>query len=138
MIIGLTHAAVRVTDVGKSLEFYSGMLGLPEQFRLTNDQGQPWLIYLKVAERQYIELFPGAAGPHEAPQGAGVVHICLEVDDIRATYREFTGRGLVTRGEPILGGDGSWQFWTDDPDGNPIEFHQFTPESRQMGAATTS
>ena len=138
MIIGLTHAAVRVTDIGKSLEFYTGLLGLPEQFRLTNDKGEPWLIYLKVAERQFIELFPGATGPHEAPQGAGVVHICLEVDDIQATYNEFTGRGLVTRGEPILGADGSWQFWTADPDGNPIEFHQFTPESRQMGSVITS
>jgi lactoylglutathione lyase/glyoxylase I family protein len=44
----------------------------------------------------------------------------------------MTGRGLVARGEPILGADGSWQFWTADPDGNPIEFHQFTPESRQI------
>lgn len=138
MITGLTHAAARVTDLNKSLEFYTGLLGLPEQFRLTNDQGEPWLIYLKVAERQFIELFPGAAGPHEAPKGAALVHICLEVDDIQATYKELTDRGLVTRGEPKLGGDGSWQFWTDDPDGNPIEFHQFTSESRQMGPLSAS
>ena len=132
MITGLTHAAVRVTDLDKSLEFYTGVLGLTEQFRLTNDQGQAWLIYLKIADRQFIELFPGASGPHEAPKSAGYVHICLEVNDIQATYKELTDRGLMTRGEPILGKDGSWQFWTADPDGNPIEFHQFTSESRQM------
>jgi catechol 2,3-dioxygenase-like lactoylglutathione lyase family enzyme len=138
LITGLTHAAVRVTDIDKSLKFYSGLLGLPEQFRLANDKGEPWLIYLKIAERQFIELFPGGAGPHEAPKCAALVHICLEVDDIQATYTELTGRGLVTRGEPKMGGDGSWQFWTDDPDGNPIEFHQFTPESRQIGPPATS
>lgn len=138
MIVGLTHAAVRVTDIDRSLEFYCGLLGLQEQFRLTKDDGRPWLVYLKVAERQFIELFPGATGVHEAPQGAALVHICLEVDDIQATYRELTGRGLETRGEPKLGADGSWQFWTADPDGSPIEFHQFTPESRQMRDAEPS
>lgn len=132
MIIGLTHAAVRVTDIKKSLEFYTGLLGLPEQFRLSHDNGDPWLVYLKVAERQFIELFPGANGPHSKPESAAVVHICLEVDDIQATYKELTGRGLVANGEPILAADESWQFWTADPDGNPIEFHQFTAKSRQQ------
>lgn len=138
LIIGLTHAAVRVTDIAKSLDFYSGLLGLPEQFRLTNDEGEAWLVYLKVAEHQFVELFPGATGMHEAPKCAGTVHICLEVDDIQASYTELTGRGLATKGEPKLGADGSWQFWTADPDGNPIEFHQFTPESRQMRPTASS
>ncbi len=138
MIIGLTHTALRVTDLSKSLEFYVRLLGLSEQFRLTNDKGEPWLVYIKVAERQFIELFPGAAGAHQPAATAGPVHICLEVDDIQSTYAEVTDRGLVTRGEPVLGADGSWQFWTADPDGNPIEFHQFTPDSRQMGPPPTS
>ena len=138
MIIGITHAAVRVTDINKSIEFYCNLLGLPEQFRLTRDNGDLWLVYLKVAERQFVELFPGANRPHSDPVGSGLVHICLEVDDIQATYKELTGRGLATNGEPCLGADGSWQFWTSDPDGNPIEFHQFTPESRQNAPAITS
>lgn len=132
MITGLTHAAVRVTDLSKSLEFYSGLLGLPEQFSLTREGGEPWLVYLKIADRQFIELFPGAEGPFEKPNSAALVHICLEVDDIQATYSELTSRGLVANGEPVCGADGSWQFWTADPDGNPIEFHQFTAESRQI------
>lgn len=132
MITGLTHAAVQVTDLERSLRFYVDVLGLPEQFRLTNDQGQPWLVYLRVADRQFIELFPTAKGPYSRPEQSGVVHICLEVDDIQATYREMTARGLTTRGEPNMGADGSWQFWTSDPDGNPIEFHQFTGDSRQI------
>lgn len=116
----------------RSLDFYCRVLGLREQFRLTRESGDPWLVYVKVGERQFIELFPGAQGPHEAPKGAGMVHICLEVDDIQETYRELTSRGLVANGEPVLGADNSWQFWTADPDGQPIEFHQFTPESRQL------
>lgn len=132
MITGLTHAAVRVTDLAASLDFYTRVLGLSEQFRLTNEQGDPGLIYLKVAEGQFIELFPNAKGPHADPEGSAVVHICLQVDDIHETFKELTSRGLVPHREPILGADGSWQFWTSDPDGNPIEFHQFTKDSMQI------
>jgi len=132
MITGLTHVAVRVSDLVRALDFYVDMLGLTEQFRLENDAGVPWLVYIKVCDSQFIELFPGASGPHEPPKTAGLVHICLQVDDIHKTYAELIARGVVPRGEPIVGGDGSWQFWTSDPDGNPIEFHQFTPDSRQI------
>ena len=132
MITGLTHAAVRVTDLSKSIEFYCGKLGLEEQFSLRHDNGEAWLVYLRITDRQFIELFPGAEGPHVGPSGAGLVHICLEVDDIQATYSEMTSRGVVANGEPVFAADNSWQFWTADPDGNPIEFHQFTAESRQV------
>jgi catechol 2,3-dioxygenase-like lactoylglutathione lyase family enzyme len=133
LIKALSHIAVRVTDMDKSLDFYCRVLGLPEQFRLTRDNGGMWLIYLKVADHQFIELFPGAAGPFEKVDTAALVHICLEVDDIQATYKELTARGLVPHKDPVQGACGAWQFWTNDPDGNPIEFHQFTPESKQIG-----
>ena len=37
--------------------------------------------------------------------------------------------GVVTA--PNLGADHSWQAWLADPDGNRIELHQYTPESKQ-------
>jgi len=132
LIEGISHIAVRVTDMEKSLQFYRDVLGFAEQFRLAREDGSVWLVYLKVGKRQFVELFPGAEGPFVRPNTAALVHICLEVDDIQATYRELTARGLVAHKEPMLGADGSWQFWTNDPDGNPIEFHQFTAESRQL------
>jgi lactoylglutathione lyase len=131
MITGLTHTAISVTDVEGSIRFYCDILGLTEHFRLLNDDGTTCLVYLRVAPSQFIELFPGAEAPHEDSKAAGVVHICLEVDDIHETHREMTSRGLTGASEPFLAGDNSWQFWTRDPDGNPIEFHQFTPESMQ-------
>jgi hypothetical protein len=30
-----------------------------------------------------------------------------------------------------LGSDKSWQAWLSDPDGNKIELHQYTAESKQ-------
>lgn len=132
MIKGMSHVAVRVTDIDRSIAFYCGILGIPEKFRLEKEDAGIRLVYLEVAPGQFIELFPGAEGPYDVPKTSAWVHLCLEVDDIQATYRELTSRGLVARGEPILGADGSWQFWTNDPDGNQIEFHQFTSTSRQV------
>jgi len=130
-IIGLTHAAIRVSDMDRALEFYCRGLGLREKFRLTRDDGSIWLVYLEAGPRQFVELFPGAAGPREDDAKAGPVHFCLEVDDIQQTYRDLKSRDVPLRGEPVLGGDGSWQIWTSDPDGTQIEFHQFTEQSRQ-------
>ncbi len=132
MITGLTHVAVLVTDIDKALEFYCNKLGIAEKFRINNEAGQAHLVYLEVAPNQFIELFPGAEGPHERPKTAATVHICLQVDDIQEAYKEFKSRGGVPHGEPKFAMDNAWQFWTNDPDGNPIEFHQFTPESMQI------
>ena len=132
MIIGLTHIAVRVSDLERSLDFYVNKLSLKEQFRINGEDGAPRLVYVKVADRQFIELFPGANGPYAEPEGAGYVHICLQVDDIQKTYEELTGKGIVANGEPFIAIDNAWQFWTKDPDGNPIEFHQFIAESMQI------
>lgn len=132
MIKGLTHVALRVGDIEESIRFYCNILGLKEKFRLKNEKGDPILVYIQVAPRQFIELFPGAEGKYCDTKTSGLVHICLEVDDIQTAYQEMQARGLVPTGEPICAGDNSWQFWTKDPDGNPIEFHQFTPESMQL------
>lgn len=132
MFKALSHVAVRVTDVEKSVEFYCDVLGLREKFRLTDEEGNPHLVYVQVAEGQFIELFPGAEGANVRAKTSGLVHICLEVEDIQNAFAELAERGLKATGEPKLGGDNSWQFWTTDPDGNPIEFHQFTPESMQL------
>lgn len=134
MIKALTHVAIRVTDIEKALAFYCGVLGFQEQFRLPAEGGPPWLVYVKIADGQFIELFPGAAGPHEERSGAGPSHLCLEVEDIHTAFAELTGRGMAPRDGrgPHYAADNAWQFWTTDPDGNPIEFHQFTDESMQL------
>lgn len=132
MLKGLSHIAVLVTDVERSVEFYTRIPGISEHFRLHQDDGSVWLVYLRVADRQFIELFPRASGRYEYPKVAGYGHFCLEVDDIRAMYRDLVANGITPRSEPVLGADGSLQMWVDDPDGNPFEFHQFTAESRQI------
>ena len=134
MLKGLTHIAVWVTDIDRSLDFYTRIPGVTEQFRLNREDGALWLVYLRVGPRQYVELFPRAEGPYERSTNAGYAHFCLEVDDIQAMHRELTENGIIPDSAPRMGQDGSWQIWIRDPDGNPIEFQELTRESRQLGS----
>jgi len=66
----------------------------------------------------------------QPPSGQSYQHLCLEVDDINATVEDLRAKGIEVT-DPALGSDRSWQSWLADPDGNRIELHQYTPESRQ-------
>jgi len=132
MLKGLTHAALSVTDVEKSVEFYKKIPGITEQFRMKGEDGTTRLVYLKVGPLQFIELFPRADSPHEKTTNAGYVHICLECDDIQEMYRQVVANGITPTVEIQKPADWTWQFWVNDPDGCPIEFHQFTDESLQL------
>jgi catechol 2,3-dioxygenase-like lactoylglutathione lyase family enzyme len=133
MITGLTHVAIQVGDLERSIRFYCDVLGLKEHFRLLDEKGRPFLVYVKIAERQFIELFSGATGARQWPTTASLVHLCLEVDDIQEAFRRITSDEVKPlHGEPQYAADNAWQFWISDPDGNAIEFHQFTGESLQL------
>jgi len=134
MLIGLTHVAIAVQDLDASLAFYKKIPGIEEKFRLLFDDGTVRLVLLEVAPRQFLELFPGAKSPYQASTSAGPMHICLEVDDIHAMHRQILQHGIQPDADPRMGADHSMQFWINDPDGNPIEFHQFTKDSVQTKA----
>ena len=129
MIKGLTHVAIWVSDMDRALDFYLRLPGVKEHFRLTKDDGSLWLIYLRVAPYQFIELFPRAQGQYEMPKNAGYSHVCLETDDIQALYDTLMANGIKPDFPPKMGADGSWQIWIHDPDGTPIEFQQFVEGS---------
>lgn len=59
-IVGLGHVAIKIADVERSLGFYVGKLGLQEFLRLNKDDGTLWLVYLRVTDEQFIEIFPAA------------------------------------------------------------------------------
>ncbi len=128
MITGLAHACFTVEDLDASIEFYVKKLGLGHAFDFLNDQQERFGVYLHVGGRSFIELFTGQVA--DGGEKASYRHLCLEVDDIHATVDAIQQAGIEV--EPIkLGSDRSWQAWLTDPDGNRIELHQYTPESKQ-------
>ena len=128
MITGMAHACFTVSDLERSLAFYRDALGLKPAFDFINQEGRRFGIYLHLGGRNFIELFEGQLG--ERADGQSYRHICLEVDDIESTVQMLRDRGIEVS-DPKLGGDRSWQAWITDPDGNRIELHHYTAESKQ-------
>ncbi len=135
MIKGIAHLAFTVTDMDKALEFYIGGLGFPKAFELADDNGKPWIVYLKVAPGQFIELFyDGVKGAAPIPKQAGYAHLCLEVDDIHAIAQQMADAGIPLDIPVQQGKDLNRQCWVKDPDGNRIDFMEMHPESPQNKA----
>ncbi len=128
MITGLAHACFLVKDLDVAIAFYQEKLGFTYAFDYKNEQGERFGVYLHLGGRGFIEMFQGKLA--EPAAGQSFQHICLEVDDLESTVAKLRAEGIEVS-EPRLGLDRSWQAWFPDPDGNKIELHQYTPESKQ-------
>lgn len=128
MFKGIGHIAFAVSNLEKSLEFYEKILGFKRLFNLERD-GKIFLVYLKITEDQYLELFPQKEISQRENQN--FMHLCFITDDIFNTVKKIKDRGWEIDGDPILGPDGNYQAWIEDPDGNKIEIMQILPDSLQ-------
>ena len=128
------HVALSVRDIDRSLDFYVNRLGFAEMFRLERD-GRLWIVYLRITDSQFLELFPDGAGDGAPPFAAiGINHFCLEVDDIDAAIKEITDQGVTLTRPKKKGVDNNDQAWIDDPDGNRIELMQLSKNAMQRDA----
>jgi lactoylglutathione lyase len=134
-ISGLAHVAIKVTDLDRTLDFYINKLGFPEMMRLHNDKGEVWLVYLRITDDQYLEVFPGAENDRAPGWNAnGMNHMCLAVDDIEALVKEIEAVGIPLLLPLKVALDGNKQVWIEDPDGNRIELMQMDADSLQLKA----
>ena len=128
MVKAIAHVCFTVSNLDASVAFYVEKLGFTPAFDFVRDDGERFGAYLRIGNRTFLELFTGEVAP--PADGQSYRHFCLEVDDLPATVAELRGRAVEVT-DPKLGSDRSWQSWLTDPDGNRIELHQYTPESRQ-------
>jgi catechol 2,3-dioxygenase-like lactoylglutathione lyase family enzyme len=128
MIKGIAHVCFRVRNLEESIQFYHEALGFKHGFDFVNEKGERFGVYLHAGERTFVELFQG---PHDEPsENPSYLHLCLEVDNIEGTVKALAEKGVEVT--PVqMGSDHSWQAWLSDPDGNRIELHGYTPESKQ-------
>jgi glyoxylase I family protein len=127
VVEGVWGVRYQVTDVGRSVEFYTNALGFKLDFQRLPAFGQ-----LSIGNLKLILSGPGASGSRPMPDGraqqpGGWNRIVLEVKDLPARIAELTKRGLRFRNE-MESGPGGKQIQVEDPDGNPIEL--FEPTSR--------
>lgn len=138
MISGLQqfgHVAIRVKDIDASLDFYCNKLGFPEFLRLHRDNGDLWLVYVRITDDQYLEIFPYAVGDRAQPrEQVGVNHICLTVDNIDNVARQLAEAGIPLVQPVSEGADGNRGAYIEDPDGNRFELMQMRPDCIQYKA----
>ena len=122
-ITGVAHIAVFSGDIAKSREFYNGLLGYQEPFLLNNPDGSLSLTFVKVNERQYIEIFP-----ERQPGTDRLNHISLETDDIEGMRSYLASRGVKVPPKANRARIGNLSFNVVDPDGHTVEFVQYMRE----------
>lgn len=121
------HTMLRVSNLDKSIHFYTKVLGMSVLDRFENPEYQYTLVFIgnpEQPETPAIELTYNW-GTHEYDLGTAFGHIALGSEDIYAACDRIKALGgNVTREPgPLLGGETHIAF-IKDPDGYSIELIQ--------------
>src|ERR1700761_5993567 len=121
-LAGIAHVAFRVSDLTRSRIFYQ-KLGFQQAFVTTKD-GKTTESFLKVNDRQFIEIYP----QQDPSQSIGFMHVCFEATDLEALNRSYLGRSLTPT--PVKrAGAGNLLFTMVGPEDQNIEYTQYMPGS---------
>jgi catechol 2,3-dioxygenase-like lactoylglutathione lyase family enzyme len=127
-LLGIAHIAIRVKDIATSLAFYH-KLGFDQAFANTSPAGVVTQSFVKINDRQYIELYP------VSPRDASVefLHLCFEGGDLNGIHDFYVAEGLTpitvrkaAAGNLLFTVPGPMQFATPQN----IEYTEYMPGSR--------
>ncbi len=121
----LLHTMIRVRDLDRSIDFYTGLLGMKELRRKDYPSGQFTLAFVGYGnedETAVIELTHnwGQEQPYEL--GSGFGHLAIGVPDIYRTCDRLATAGVsIPRPPGPMKHGGRVIAFIDDPDGYKIE-----------------
>jgi glyoxylase I family protein len=123
LIRGFHGVRYQVTDVSRSIDFYTQHLG----FKLEHKQ-LPAFAAVSLESLSLLLSGPGASGSRPLPDGqrqepGGWNRIVVRVTDLPSCIDAFKNAGLQFRNE-MESGPGGKQIQLLDPDGNPIELFE--------------
>ena len=118
----VSHVSITVTDVEKTREFYTGVLGFKEIARPAFDFPGIWYS-LGGGLSLHIILNDQLVRPAVEREKilARYAHFALWTEDADATARKISELGLPCR-DVVSGPTGFRQVFVKDPDGNMVEF----------------
>jgi catechol 2,3-dioxygenase-like lactoylglutathione lyase family enzyme len=123
-ILGVAHIAVFVSDLEKARAFYKGLLGFDEPFTLPKSDGSVDIAFVKINDRQWIELF------NRPTAGEGQLnHIALYTDDADRMRGYLASKGVNVPEKVGKGRTGNKNFTIRDPDGHDVEIVEYQPDS---------
>lgn len=123
MVTKLLHTRYRVTDLERTVSFYTKVLGLQEVRRSKSGRGSE-LVFLKAPEsEELIEIckFDGS-GPVQV--GPDLTHLAFEVENMEAFAAHAASLGYPLSDGPHASSSGSVIAFIDAPEGYEIELIQ--------------
>ena len=126
LITGTDFITLPTQDFDRAVEFYGGVLGLPESKRWGNMPGVEFETgNLTIAVMQ-SDAFGMEFKAHSHP-------VELHVDDFEAARAELESRGVKFEGETLDSGV-CYQAFFADPDGNSLAIHhRYAPPNQRPG-----
>lgn len=153
------HLSFNMKNEEEMLHFYRDILGMKEQFTLNLNSvlegrfaeagsdpvipeeyawikdaaDKPWLTYLRLADGQFVEMFYDMGRNPRTIENRreiyGYTKMNFEVVDIHELKKTLTEEGVELAEDihPVL--DGSLELTVHDPDGNEIQFTQYSSNS---------
>lgn len=154
-ITNIGHTSFNAKNMKEMLYFYSNILGMERKFTLRTDDlmemmkksgdvpseikeslhkmgNKPWIEYLKLADRQYIEFFHDLTGSKQPflnrEEYYGYQKLNFEVDDIEKIKELLKNAGVEIKKDIKQVVDGALEIEVHDPDGNIVQFTQYAKE----------
>jgi len=118
-VTGFDHFVVNCSDVERSLEFYTGELGLAPVRVDEWHRGEAPFPSARISATTILDLF---ASP---PNGKNIDHLCLviantDLDAVQALFPDSR------RADGLFGAQGyASSVYVEDPDGNTIELRNY-------------
>lgn len=123
-VLGVAHLAVFVSDLPKARAFYEDLLGFEESFTLPKPDGSVDIAFVKINDRQWIELF------NRPSAGEGQLnHIAIYTDDADRMRTYLASQGVAVPEKVGKGRTGNKNFMVKDPDGHNVEIVEYQPDS---------
>jgi catechol 2,3-dioxygenase-like lactoylglutathione lyase family enzyme len=123
----LNHVGIYVKDLDASMNFYTKSMGFREAFSFKDREGRA-THYIQINRDTFLELAPA-----DANHLAGVSHIGIWADDLKASVAALRQKGLKID-DLSLGVTKAPLTNLIDPNGVRVELLEFVPESLQRKA----
>lgn len=84
MINDIAHIAMNPMDMDKTVAYFDRTFGWKKVFELHKDNGDPWIVYIKICKGHFLELFYDGLNDRDYAfdfKKTGYNHLCITVGD---------------------------------------------------------
>lgn len=120
------HIAIICSDYHVSKKFYTEILGLNIIREVYREERRSYKLDLAIGANYVIELFSFPDPPQRPsrPEACGLRHLAFSVENVNEKREELIRKGLSCEDIRIDEFTGKAFFFTQDPDGLPLEFYE--------------